>query len=138
MGRSTLALAALVLTAAGGAAGYWRGHVAGSAAEVARQDADTINTLGAQLAAHADLVKQSGDASRRLRVAVALREKANTQTSKDLRDALLASADSRAGCTFPAGVMRQLAQARDAAAQAAASGIGSALPGAAASAAGNR
>ncbi len=138
MGRSTLALVALVLIAAGGGLGYWRGHAAGSAAEVARQDAATLNTLGAQLAAHADLVQQSGDASRRLRVAVALREKANTQTSKDLRDALQATADSRAGCTFPAGVMRQLAQARDAAAQAAASGVGGALPGAAAGTTGKR
>ena len=138
MGRSTLALVALAFVVSAGAAGYWRGHASGSAAEVARQNAATLNTMDAQLAAHADLVKQSGDASRRLRVAVALREKANTQTSKDLRDALDSTADSRAGCTFPAGVMRQLAQARDAAAQAAASGVGGALPGAAASAAGNR
>lgn len=138
MGRSTLALAAIVFAAAGGAGGFWRGHVAGSAAEVARQDAATVHALGAQLTAHADLVKQSGDASRRLRLALVLREQNNTQTSKDLRDALDATADSRAGCTFPAGVMRQLAQARDSAAEAAASGVVGALSSAAAGTAAKR
>ncbi|SEQ85620.1 hypothetical protein [Giesbergeria anulus] len=128
MSRAAIALGLLLLALATAAGGYWQGQRDGQAASVARQDAQTVQDLSAQLTAHADLIKQSGAASRRLRQSLAQREQADQQTTKELRHALATTADSRTGCVFPAGVMRSLADAQTRAAQAAASGIGRALP----------
>ncbi|MBX9935044.1 MAG: DUF2570 domain-containing protein [Burkholderiaceae bacterium] len=128
MSRTALALVCLLTALAALTAGYWRGHRDGQAATVARQDAQTVQDLSAQLTAHADLIEQSGAASRRLRQAMAQREQADQKTTKELRNALSKTADSRTGCVFPADVMRSLANAQTRAAQAAASGIGRALP----------
>lgn len=128
MSAAEVALGGLLLAVATAAGGYVVGNGHGKAAEVARKDAGTVKAMGEQLAAHADLVKQSGAASQRIRQALVLRLQANDQSTKEMGDALTATADSRAGCVFPAGVMRSLADARDRAAQAAASGVGSALP----------
>ena len=135
---STVAIAGLLVAIAAGVGGYDYGIDQGKALEKGRQDADSLKTVTDQIAAHVDLVKQSGAASRSLRLAVAAREKVNDTTSKELGDALTATADSRAGCVFPAGVMRGLEAARERAAQAAAGGVVGALPGAAASATGQR
>ena len=68
-----------------------------------------------------------------MRAAVAQLEKANTQTTTEIADALTTTAPERADCVFPPDVVRGLQGARDRAAEAAASGIRGALPGAPAS-----
>ena len=130
MSRAALVLGGLLLLAAlaTAAGGYWLGHRDGQAATVARQDAKTVQDLTAQLTAHADLIEQSGVASRRLRQALTQREQTDQKTTKELRNALATTADNRIGCVFPADIMRGLAAAQAHAAQAAATGIGSALP----------
>jgi hypothetical protein len=131
MSRAAIALAGVLLIAAAGAAGYWRGHASGQAAELARQNAATVEAVRQQLQTHADLVKRSGAASRDMRAAVARLEQTNAITTSELADVLQLTAADRADCRFPADVMRGLSEARDRAADAAAGGIRRALPGAA-------
>ena len=135
---ATALVGGLLLAVAAGIGGYGYGLDQGKALEKGRQDADSLKTITNQIAAHGDLVKQSGVASRNLRLAVAAREKVNDTTSKELGDALTTTADSRVGCVFPAGVMRHLSEARDRAAEAAASGVLGPVPAAPASAARER
>lgn len=131
MSTATAALAGLVLAVGTGLAGYGYGIDQGKALEKGRQDAAALKTLTDQVTAHADLVKRSSAASRALRAAMAEQERTNTATTRELTHELTQTADSRAGCVFPAGVMRNLADARDRAAEAAASGIRQPLPSAA-------
>lgn len=130
---ATVAVAGLLVAIAAGVGGYGYGLDQGKALEKGRQDGAALKTLTDQVDEHADLVKQSGIASRKLRMAVAAHEKANDTTSKEMSDALTTTADSRVGCVFPARVMRNLSDARDRAAEAAASGIHGTLPAATAS-----
>ncbi len=69
-----------------------------------------------------------------MRQALASREQLDTATTQEFKNALNATADSRAGCVFSADVMRQLATANERAAQAAASGVHHTMPGASAGA----
>lgn len=128
MSRAAIALGALLLALVTAAGGYWQGQRDGQAACAARQDAQTVKDLSAQLTAHADLIVESGAASRRLRQALNQRQQIDQKTTKELRHALATTANSRAGCVFPADVMRSIADAQDRAAQAAASGVGPVLP----------
>ena len=129
---ATVAVAGLLLAGATGIGGYGYGLDQGKALEKGRQDAQILDSINNQLTAHADLVKRSGAASRGMRAAVAQLEKANTQTTTEMADALTTTAPDRADCVFPAGVMRSLDEARTRAAAAAASGIRGAVPAAAA------
>ena len=133
---ATALVGGLLLAAAAGIGGYGYGLDQGKALEKGRQDAKALETITDQIAAHADLVKRSSAASRSMRTAVAQLEKANTQTTTEIADALTSTAPDRADCVFPPGVMRGLSEARDRAAQAAASGIRGALPSAPTSAPG--
>jgi len=117
----------LALAAAAGA-GYWRGHAAGQAAQQARQDHQAVAELTGIIESHTQLVEQSQAASRAMRQATARREAADQKTTEELRHALAATADSRTGCVFDDGVLRQLQAARDRAAAAAAGGVRGALP----------
>lgn len=135
---ATVAVGGLLVAIAAGIGGYGYGLDQGKALEKGRQDGAALKTITDQVAEHADLVKQSGIASRNLRQAVAAREKVNDTTSKEMSDELTTTADSRVGCVFPARVMRNLSEARDRAAEAAASGIHGALPAAPASTARER
>ena len=128
MSTATAALAGLVLAVGTGLAGYGYGIDQGKALEKGRQDAKALETITDQIAAHADLVKRSGAASKGMRAAVAQLEKANTQTTTEIADALTTTAPERADCVFPTDVVRGLQAARDRAAEAAASGIRGALP----------
>ena len=125
---ATALVGGLLLAAAAGIGGYGYGLDQGKALEKGRQDAKALETITDQIAAHADLVKRSGAASKGMRAAVAQFEKANTQTTREIADALTSTAPDRADCVFPADVLRGLQSARDRAAEAAASGIRSALP----------
>lgn len=138
MSRALLALAALTACLAGTVGGYWYGHGQGVLVESARRDGQAVKDLGELIESHKGLIRQAGAASKAMRAAVARRAAQDAQSTQEIRDALTTTADSRAGCVFPAGVMRQLADARERAAQAAAGGIRGALPGASAGAAADR
>ena len=133
---ATALVGGLLLAAAAGIGGYGYGLDQGKALEKGRQDAKALETITDQITAHADLVKRSGAASKGMRAAVAQLERANTLTTTEIADALTTTAPERADCVFPPGDMRGLSEARDRAAQAAASGIRGALPSAPASAEG--
>ena len=133
---ATALVGGLLLAAAAGIGGYGYGLDQGKALEKGRQDGKALETITDQINAHADLVKRSGAASKGMRAAVAQLEKANTQTTTEMADALTITASDRADCVFPSGVMRGLEAARDRAAQATASGVRGALPSAPASAEG--
>jgi hypothetical protein len=127
-------LAALVsaLLSAGG--GYWFGRSDGMATQQAKQDHKAVADLNGIIESHTGLIGQANAASLAMRQATARREAVDRKSTKELRDALVSTADSRAGCVFGADVLRQLQAARDRAAESAASGIRSALPAAASSA----
>ena len=125
---ATVAVAGLLLAIAAGVGGYGYGLDQGKALEKGRQDSKALEAVTEQLSAHADLVKRSSAASRSMRTAMAQLEKANTQTTTEIADALTTTAPERADCVFPPDVVRGLQGARDRAAQAAASGIRGALP----------
>ena len=129
MNRAAVALAALLLSLMAAAGGYFYGHQQGALSESAKRDSQTVQSLTSLIDAHKDLIAQASKASLSMRQALARRALLDTTTTKEFKDALNATADSRAGCVFDAGVMRQLSAARDRAAQAAASGIHNPLPG---------
>ena len=126
---ATALVGGLLLAAAAGIGGYGYGLDQGKALEKGRQDSKALEAVTEQLSAHADLVKRSSAASRSMRTAMAQLEKANTQTTTEIADALTTTAPERADCVFPPDVVRGLQGARDRAAEAAASGIRGALPG---------
>lgn len=138
MSWATWSLAVLGAALASGAGGVAWGTAQGRAAQVAEQDHQAVQQLGELLDGYKGLVQQAADASRAMRRATAARAAHDDRTTLEIRDALSQTAAARAGCVFPADVMRQLATARDRAAQAAAGGVLGALPGSAASAAGER
>lgn len=132
MSRVSIALLALVLGLAGAVGGFFYGHHAGAVAESAKRDGQAVKDLAGLIDSHKDLIKAAGAASKAMRGAIAKRAAQDAQTTQEFKDALTPTADSRAGCVFPADVMRQLAAARDRAAQTAAFGVRGALPAASA------
>ena len=134
MSRISIALLALVVGLAAAVGGYFYGHRQGVVAESAKRDGKAVTDLTNMITSHQNLIDQANAASRNMRRSLASRAEADTQSTQELKNALAATADSRTGCVFPAGVMRQLSAARDRAAQAAASGIQGAMPSAPASA----
>jgi hypothetical protein len=119
----------IVLTALfGTGGGYWYGRADGVAAQQARQDHQAVTDLTGIIDSHKTLIDQANSASVAMRQATARREATDRKTTEEFRHALAATADSRAGCVFDDGVVRQLAAARDRAAAAAAGGIRDPLP----------
>lgn len=133
MTRTTLALSALIAGLAGALGGYFYGLEQGVRAEAGKRDGEVVKQLGALIDAHKALIVQAATASRAMRQATAARQATDTRSTKEFADALALTAASRAGCSFDAGVLRQLTTARDRAAQAAASGLRHPVPGASAS-----
>jgi len=134
MSRATLALLAMATGLAGAVGGFFYGQHTGEVAESAKRDGQAVKDLTELIDAHKGLIKQAGAASKAMRSAIGQRAAQDAQTTQEFKDALKATAGDRAGCVFPAGVMRQLADAQARAAQAAAGGIRSAVPRAPASA----
>ena len=128
MSRSSIALTVLLLCGASGLAGLTYGVHAGKQSEIAKRDAQTVQKLHDALDAHSGLIQQSNQASTALRKWLAHLGKKQNQQTQGVTDELQKTKDSRAGCVFPPGVMRELAGARDRAAEAAAGGVRSALP----------
>ena len=128
MSRAAIALGGLVVALAAGGLGYWRGHVDGAAAEVARSDAQTVQQLTGLIASHTTLIDQARTASAGLRKTMSARAAQDQQFSKEFRNALKASAAARAGCRFDDDSVRQLGAARDRAAAAATGGSAATVP----------
>ena len=139
--KATLILVACAaLIAVGSALGWTFGHATGydsghdegikdgKAQQLAQTNAQALASISQMLESHKSLVAAAGQASKAMRAALAQRAAHDAQTTQEFRHALTSSAASRAGCVFPADVMQQLTQARDRAAQAATSGVRSALP----------
>ena len=63
-----------------------------------------------------------------IRTATARLQQTQAQNLKDFKHELQSTAADRAGCVFPAGVMRSISEARDRAAAAAAHGIVNPVP----------
>lgn len=108
--------------------GHADGLKQGRAEQQAQANAQALADMGQMLESHKSLVAAAGQASKAMRAALAQRAAHDAQTTKEFQHALASTAASRAGCVFPADVMQQLTQARDRAAQAATSGVRSALP----------
>lgn len=125
---ANVAVVGLLVAIATGLGGYAYGMDQGRNLEKGHQDALALQALSEQVHAHADLVKQSGAASRAMRVAAAGLQRTNDTTTKELNHELSQTADRRVGCVFPSGVLRNLSAARDRAAQAATSGIRLTVP----------
>ena len=130
MSRAALALAGVLVALAAVTGGYWRGHADGKAAEVARQDADTVQQLTKLITSQGELIDQANAASTDLRASLAARAAQDQRFSKEFRHALKLSATARAGCRFDDDSVRQLDAARERAAQAAAGGSAATVPGA--------
>ncbi len=124
MSPAARVLTLLLTLLVGAGAGTWWGQQL----ERKNQDAIMVAELKATLTAHADLAKRSSEASQALRLASARMAKTQAKTYKEISDELQASAPGRAGCVFPAGVMRGIGTARDHAADAAARGIVHTVP----------
>ncbi len=134
MRRAEIILIALLIAPLASAlAGFYYGTQYGKATQAAQQGQQAVKSLSGLIDSHQRLIAEAAKASKDMRAALGKRAEQDAQTNKDFKNALAATADSRTGCEFPAGVMRQLAEASERAAQAAASGIHHPVPGASAS-----
>lgn len=105
-------------------AGYDRGQ---AAARSECHQAD-LERLQAVIDSAKGLSEAANAASQQLGKTISDRQSADAKTTREIRDALAATAGSRAGCVFDAGVMRQLDAARQRATAAAAGGLGNPVP----------
>ncbi|WP_262120925.1 hypothetical protein [Serratia ficaria] len=85
-----------------------------------QQAADALNQF---IAGTKALTAQANAASLQLAQQIADRAAADSQSTREIRDALKTTADSRANCVFDTGVMQQLVAAQQRAAAAATNGI---------------
>lgn len=122
------ALALLAGLGIGGLTGTLYGRHTGAEEQLGRAARSQVEDLTALIDSQKGLVKAANDAGAAMRRAIDRRAAADAQSTKELRDALSETADSRVDCVFGPDVMRQLAEARDRAAQAAAGGLLGALP----------
>ena len=137
MSAAKVALIALVVCLAAAVGGFFYGKHQGALAESAKRDGKAVADLTQLITSHQGLIGQANRASLALRAVVAARLEADNKFLQEFKDALKPTADSRAGCVFPADVMRQLTAARDRAAKAAASGSAAGVSGAASGSTGN-
>ena len=129
-----IALAVLLALLLGAGGGTWWGK----RLEQKNQASTTVTQLQAALQGHADLVRRSSEASQAIRQATARLRATQGKTYKEITDELQATAPDRAGCVFPAGVMRGISAARDRAEDAATRGLVNTVPTPATSAADDR
>ena len=130
MSRVTLLLCAVVLALGGWLLGDWRGYRRGVAAgelrSQAAHDSKAVGDLTNLITSGRALVTEANKASSQLRVDTAKRRQVDQQFLKGFDDALLKTADGRSGCVFEPSLMRQLGDAKQRAADAAAGVPGSA------------
>lgn len=88
--------------------------------EKTQQAADALNQF---IAGEKELTAQANQASTLLSQQIDARQLADEKSTEAIREALKKNAASRAGCKFDAGVMQELARAREQAATTATSGF---------------
>ncbi|EIX9611384.1 TPA: hypothetical protein ME922_001074 [Klebsiella pneumoniae] len=88
--------------------------------EKTQQAADALNQF---IAGAKELTAQANQASTLLSQQIDARQLADEKSTEAIREALKKNAASRAGCKFDAGVMQELARAREQAATTATSGF---------------
>ncbi|MDO5940624.1 hypothetical protein [Burkholderia cepacia] len=128
MTPARIALISVLLALAAAVGGFFFGRHVEATAQHARASDKTISELGALLEANQDLIRDSQDASRKMREALTQRAAQDQKSTKELRDALAKTARSRADCRFDADSMRLIQAARDRAAATAAGGVLGAVP----------
>lgn len=130
---SKIKLAVGVLLLAGVVMGFFalRAHYieVGAAAERARQDAETVQSLAEMIESHKGLVQAANLASLDMAAALQARRQADAQTTRSLKDALQKTSGDRVGCRFDADSLRHLDEARARSAAAASAGLRGAAPG---------
>lgn len=130
MSRITMAVYALLLALCGLLIGVWWGHAKGLAEGELRcqaaHDSKAVGDLTKLITSSQALVADANQASSQLRAAAAKRRQVDQQFLKGFDDALLKTADGRSGCVFEPGLMQQLGEAKQRAADAAAGVPGSA------------
>ncbi|WP_118129029.1 FliH/SctL family protein [Pseudomonas abyssi] len=104
------------------------GYDEGLAAGRAECQQQTIEELQVLISSTEGLTEQAHAASTALNRSISARQQADANTTKELTDALALTAAERAQCRFDDDSMRHTAAARDRAAQAAAGGLGGAVP----------
>lgn len=112
----------------GSATAYQLGYAQGQAASTEKCQTAQLDALQALIDSTSDLTSAAHTASQQLAQTISARQQADARTTREIRNALAATASTRAGCVFDDGVMQQLAAARHRAAEAAASGVGRAVP----------
>lgn len=127
--QGRLALALITGVSIGALGGQWLGQQTGKKLERGEVAEQQVRDLGALIDSHTRLITEAADASTALRQSIARRHAADAKSTEEFKRALAADADLRADCVFSADVMRQLSEARARAIEAAASGVGGAVPG---------
>lgn len=125
---NSICLMLLALTAGavgGGLIGY--GH--GVDKQRAAHNAQSVIDLTTIINAGNQLINDSNAASKSMRLALSQRAAYDTNTTREINNALAQNAGSRVDCRFDDGVMRNLHQARQRAAATAAVGVRNTMPG---------
>ena len=121
---AALAIMQPILRSQAEQAGYEKGLAAGQA-ECQQQTIDELTVL---ITSSQYLVSKAHDVSQQLTTSTTARVQADQKSTQELSDALALTADERAQCRFDDDSMRHTAAARDRAAEAAAGGLGGAVP----------
>lgn len=123
-----LGVALFVAYQLGASNAYALGYAKGESAAKEQCQQAQLDSLTAVIDSAQGLTAAANQASQALGKTISDRKQADAKTTKEIRDALATTAAQRAGCVFDDGVMQQLGDARDRAAEAAASGVRRAVP----------
>jgi len=127
-GRFVLAIVAGAALAASHWGMYHWGHADGYGQQKSACQAAQIKGFEASMAQLQAMTLAASEQSQALGRSINARQRADQHTTRQLRELLHATSDERVNCLFNDGVMRQLAHARDRAAQAAAGGLDDPVP----------
>lgn len=130
VGYGWLSAGIIASAVCGSLLGHWYGYSRGTRDQVAEQNASEVKSLQSIITSSKELVIEANSASLAMRIAANARKKSDEQSTRELKNVLEKSAqDRRLVCDFDDDSMRILREARDRAADAAASGIRGRLPG---------
>lgn len=127
--KATVFIGLLLAIAASFFAGRLLGNAEGHAQATQQCLAQQITRQTALLNEIENVTRDAKTASIALHNTIAERQKADEQTTREIRHALKQTANQRIECVLPADVMQQLHAARERANAAATGGVSSAVPG---------
>lgn len=120
--------AAALIGLAAGVGGYFYGHRQGDLAAQAKHNRAVVDSLTGVIESHKGLIAEANQASLSMRAARNRRAADDARTTKELRDALNATAAARADCDIDDRSMQHLTTAAARAAKAAAGGVRHTVP----------